>query len=279
VYKPIEWDSEATEMLERQGLEMHSVPSLGQKIRLRRSANSSRGGRSVDVTSTMHPDNAALCVKAASVLRLDIVGLDLLIADISKSWKEVECGFCEANAQPQMGGAQPWIFEKILRNFVVGQGRIPVVMVLESSDEVQLADDLARDLKQGGKVIEIVKGSGMKLINEGKAALMNPQTEFLLMQTDGLGLGQSGLPVDRVDVLLVAGSAIKLPNLTAILQLLSHQVGGGVVWEESLLTDAQGLSCHNFIQRALGEKRVQTKARNDVPQAIKEVLFSLPLGG
>lgn len=279
VYKLIEWDSEATEMLERQGLEMHSVPRLGQKIRLRRSANSSRGGRSVDVTSTMHPDNAALCVKAAGVLRLDIVGLDLLMPDISKSWKEVECGFCEANAQPQMGGAQPWLFEKILRSFVVGQGRIPVVMVLESSDEEQLTDYLASALKQDGKAVEIVKGSGMKLINEGKAALMNPQTEMLLMQTDGLDLQRYGLPVDRVDVLLVAGGAIKLRHLPRILQLLSYQVGVGVILEEGILEDANGLSCLNFMQRAMGEKRVQTKARNQIPQTIKEALFNLPLGG
>jgi cyanophycin synthetase len=279
VYKPIEWDAEATELLERQGLVMNSVPALGRRVRLRRSANSSRGGLSVDVTSTIHPDNAELCIEAATVLRLDIVGLDLLMPDIAKSWREVGAGFCEANAQPQMGGAQPWIFEKILRSFVSDHGRIPVVLVLGALHEEPLVDFLATDSKQLGKSVKIVRGSGIQLVHDGKAALINPKTEMLVLLTDGNGLAGSGLPVDRVDVLLVARSVIQLPHFLVILQMLSYLVGVGAVLDEQLLSDPNGAAFLKILKRSVSEKNVQTRDLVDMPKVIKETLMSLNRGG
>ena len=129
VLKPIELDAEALELLVREGLDVQSVLASGRELRLRRTAKVSRGGSTADVTHLIHPDNAALCVQAAALLRQDIAGLDLLITDISRSWREVGGAFCEVNAQPQTGGAHPWMFEKILRRYGTGCGRVPTVQV------------------------------------------------------------------------------------------------------------------------------------------------------
>lgn len=267
VYKPIEWDEEARELLQRHGLSIDSVPSAGQFIRLRRSANSSRGGSSVDVTSSMHPDNVALCVKAAALMRLDIAGLDLLIPDVSRSWREVGAAFCEVNAQPQMGGAHPWIFGSILKTFLKAAGRIPVVLVLGTLDEFQIPQAITRDMAETRPFIKMVSGDGPQVWEQGRAALMAPDTDALVLHTDGVGLAGCGLPVDRFDVLVLTRSVLKLKGCDALVRLVGPQIVAGVVIESEVLDHELGTQCQAALQRMLGVHRVSISSGADAVAA------------
>lgn len=230
--KPIELDAEALELLAREGLEVQSVPSAGRVVPLRRTANLSRGGSTADVTHQMHPDNAALCVQAAALLRLDIAGLDLLITDISRSWREVGGAFCEVNAQPQTGGAHPWMFEKILKRYVEGRGRVPTVLVLSSGTQSPLASAIADALGRGGLRTGQVQGSAQALLNGCRAQLIAPDLGALVVVTDGADLPRWGLPLDRFDVLVIDGWHLSETDKHRTLRLLQPHVA------QALLADA-----------------------------------------
>lgn len=231
MYKPIELDTEALDLMSREGLTPASVLPAGRVLRLRRTANLSRGGTSVDMTHLTHPDNAALCVQVAALLRLDLPGLDLLMPDITRSWREVGAAFCEVNAQPQMGGANPWIFERVLRRYVQGQGRVPAVLVLGPSGESVVGRTVAMALGSGGWSTTVVKGHGVSLIERTRAAVMQPGLGAVVVQTDGEGMAVHGLPLDRFDVLVICGCPLAEPVLASTLEWLTRHVSGVVVWD------------------------------------------------
>lgn len=91
----------ALEELTWQGLTPESVLPEGQKATLHQKINWSVGGTTADVTDDTHPDNIALFEEVARVLNAKIVGLDFIIEDMSRSWKEQKrCGILECNSMP-----------------------------------------------------------------------------------------------------------------------------------------------------------------------------------
>ncbi len=59
-------------------------------------------GWKTDVTDIIHPDTAALVIRAATILDLDVAGVDLRTPDIARSWNEVGAGLCEVNPHPSL---------------------------------------------------------------------------------------------------------------------------------------------------------------------------------
>lgn len=85
----------------RQGFTPESVPPAGAIVALHQKINWSVGGTTDDVTDEVHPDNRELFEKIARVLDAPLVGIDFIIGDISKSWKEQgRCGVIECNSRP-----------------------------------------------------------------------------------------------------------------------------------------------------------------------------------
>ncbi len=103
--RPLLFDEEAAELLAERGMDETTIPTAGARIALRGAANVASGGTPVDVFDQVHIDNRQLAERAARAFRLDVAGIDLLIPDISRSWKETGAGICEINAQPCFGRA------------------------------------------------------------------------------------------------------------------------------------------------------------------------------
>jgi len=93
-------DEIALEVLEQQGVNSDSIPAAGDRVYLRQIANFSTGGTVEDVTDRVHPDNALLAVRAARAIGLNIAGVDLLISDIERSWREMKGHIIEVNGGP-----------------------------------------------------------------------------------------------------------------------------------------------------------------------------------
>lgn len=93
-------DDTSLEVLSKQGFEPGTIPASGEKVLLRQIANFSTGGTVEDVTDRVHPDNALLAVRAARAIGLSIAGVDLLISDIERSWREVDGHVIEVNGGP-----------------------------------------------------------------------------------------------------------------------------------------------------------------------------------
>lgn len=94
-------DDPAIEELSWQGLTPESVPEKGVRVTLHQKINWSVGGTTADVTDETHPDNIELFEEVARVLMAPIVGLDFIIPDMARSWKEQErLGILECNSMP-----------------------------------------------------------------------------------------------------------------------------------------------------------------------------------
>ena len=148
----IDLDDEAIGLLSAAGVSADDVPESGRTLRLRRTANVSRGAMPADVTDNVHPDNARMAKRIAAILRLDIAGIGLLIPDISRSWMESGGVVCEVNAQPGLrcmtAGS---LCSDILQKVVPRNGRIAVAVVVGGADGDEAAAAIAALLRAGGK--------------------------------------------------------------------------------------------------------------------------------
>ncbi|MBE9006450.1 cyanophycin synthetase [Fortiea sp. LEGE XX443] len=92
---------EAMELyLEEQRLSLKSVPEKGQTVYLRKVANLSAGGMSINATHTIHDDNIILAQDIAQHFRLTCLGIDIIAEDLAESWKKSNLAILEINAAP-----------------------------------------------------------------------------------------------------------------------------------------------------------------------------------
>lgn len=100
-YSKLGLNEKAQEELSYQGLTESSVVPEGKKAYLHQKVNWSVGGTTADVTDDVHEDNKVLFEEVCSALNAPITGIDFIIEDISRSWKEQErCGILECNSMP-----------------------------------------------------------------------------------------------------------------------------------------------------------------------------------
>jgi cyanophycin synthetase len=96
----IQWDDAMERYLDEQGLSTDSVIEKGRTVYLRKVANLSAGGLSIDATRQVHPDNIILAQDIAQHFRLTCLGIDVIASTLEKSWKSGEFGIIEINAAP-----------------------------------------------------------------------------------------------------------------------------------------------------------------------------------
>jgi cyanophycin synthetase len=86
--------------IEQQGYTRQSISAPGAVVVLRKVADLSAGGVSIDVTPSVHVDNIVLAQEVARPFRLTCLGIDVMAEDLSRSWKEGGFGIIEMNAAP-----------------------------------------------------------------------------------------------------------------------------------------------------------------------------------
>jgi cyanophycin synthetase len=96
----IKIDDDLQDYLGLQKLTLTDVPADGERIYLRRVANISAGGVSINVTDNIHPLNIKLVEDIAKFFTVTCLGIDILTEDISKPWTEGNFGIIEINAGP-----------------------------------------------------------------------------------------------------------------------------------------------------------------------------------
>ena len=96
----IQSDESMARYLHEQGLSTDSVVEKGQTVYLRKVANLSAGGLSIDATRTVHPDNIILAQDIAQHFKLTCLGIDVIAQSLAKSWKSGNFGIIEINAAP-----------------------------------------------------------------------------------------------------------------------------------------------------------------------------------
>ncbi|MDZ7958424.1 MAG: acetate--CoA ligase family protein [Aulosira sp. DedQUE10] len=110
--KPARWDTptspmskiqrdEAMELyLTEQRLTLDSVIEKDRTVYLRKVANLSAGGMSINATHTVHHDNIILAQDIAQHFRLTCLGIDVITKSLTESWKSGNFAILEINAAP-----------------------------------------------------------------------------------------------------------------------------------------------------------------------------------
>lgn len=101
LFHEIAIDDEVMRELARQGLTPDSVPAKGAMQILSTHASRFYGGSTTNMTAVAHPDNMALFRKIGTTLADSLVGVDFIIQDMTRPWKEqLPCGVIECNSLP-----------------------------------------------------------------------------------------------------------------------------------------------------------------------------------
>lgn len=216
--RPLTLGDEALGLLEEHGCTIDSIIEAGRFVRLRRASNLSSGGLPVVVTDDVHPDNRALVERAVNLIGLDVAGVDMIIPDIAKSWRDIGGTIIEINAQPQLiAASQTHLYGDILRARINGSGRIPTALLLTGQDSGLTARLLERLAEPGFAGVGLaaqgeaylggssIGMSGFSPFQAGQALLMHRDVEALLVVAADDSLLKSGLPFDRFDMLAIAG--------------------------------------------------------------------------
>ena len=211
-------DEESQRLLKLAGLTLRSVPGKGEVVLLKRTANISSGGSSVDLTEETHPDNVRMAERVARVMGMGVVGVDFITPDIARSHFEIGGGICEINAAVGLGPHRAADIQRdvcspiLARAFPAGEdGRIPTAAVTGTTGKTTTARMLTailgrRDLCVGCATTDGVTLGGRPLV-EGDLAgrtgaemiFANRQAEIAVLETARGGILTRGLAFDRCD--------------------------------------------------------------------------------
>ena len=87
--------------LQKQGLSINSIAKKGQKIYLQDKYILSHGCDVINIEKkAIHPDNIEMFLNTSKILNSDIIGIDFIGPDISKSYKTQNAGIIEVNSLP-----------------------------------------------------------------------------------------------------------------------------------------------------------------------------------
>jgi cyanophycin synthetase len=220
----IRLDQETRATLSRQGKSVDYLPRPGEVVLLRENANLSSGGTAWDVTFKVHPDNAALAVRAASVVGLDVAGIDLVVPDLGKPVAPGFGALIEVNAAPGIRmhlhpsrGRGKNVAAAILDALFSGgcSGRIPIVSVTGTNGKTTTARLLAHILQQAGKTVGVTTTEGVFIggrpvclgdttgPRSARMVLDDPSVDAAVLETARGGIIRDGLGYDKSDVAVV----------------------------------------------------------------------------
>ncbi len=87
-------------LLERAGYTLETVLPADEDFRLELTANLSTGGSAADVTDTVHKANRFMAERIASIVGLDIAGIDVIATTLEQPVKKIGGAVIEVNAAP-----------------------------------------------------------------------------------------------------------------------------------------------------------------------------------
>jgi hypothetical protein len=146
-WKKIKFDDAARDVLRRQGLSVNDIPAAGQIACIRFQSNLSAGGTMENVTAATHPDIKRLAVSAATLMGVDLAGIDFVTTDYRRSYHDAGGAIIEVNTNPGfvMGEPEHFIEDKVIGAYfpAPARGRIPIVGLMHPEDRSPTAHRIA----------------------------------------------------------------------------------------------------------------------------------------
>lgn len=224
----IKIDEDLTGFLALNNKTLQDVPQPGEHVVLRRVANISAGGVSINVTEKIHPDNIRMVEDIASFLTIRNLGIDVLASDISKSWKDGDFGIIEINAGPGVfmhlapayGGSIDVPGEIILSHFGKPENsRIPIISVNRVSKHLasEINERLHRYnnkahfgclLADGVYFNNVLLTKNPDHLQNQKIILRHPKTDFALFTHENDEIYDFGLLYEGADLVILDNPAV-----------------------------------------------------------------------
>jgi len=222
--KPLWIDDLAVRELAKNGLTLDSIPQNGTWVVLRDIESFRWGGRGEDVTTLVHPENTRIAIEAASLLRLEVAGVDIISSDISNPWYTNGARINEVNAGPMLG-VFPITLKYLpayLQHFISGNGRIVIRVViggqeaLERGKAIQL-EDISRGIKcflatkdltlnERQEKVHTLRANSLRA--RLRALLLSREVQSIILVAQTNELLQHNLNVDKIDSVELAGGPI-----------------------------------------------------------------------
>ncbi|MBW8362034.1 MAG: cyanophycin synthetase [Kaistella sp.] len=223
----IHLDASTDAVLEKQGLSRTAVPTLGQRVILKQTANLSTGGTAEDVTDLVHPYNKRLAEKAAQIIGLDICGIDVISPDISVPLSKNGGAVIEVNAAPGLrmhqypsSGKSREVGEPIVDlMFNNENGRIPIVAITGTNGKTTTTRLMAHAADAAGYSVGFSSTDGIYIGGDkiyggdcsgpqsARTILQNPTVDFAVLESARGGIIRSGLGFDQCDIAIVTNVA------------------------------------------------------------------------
>ncbi|MDB5243047.1 MAG: cyanophycin synthetase, partial [Spirosoma sp.] len=96
----INLDQATLSLLGEHSLSPDSILEAGRELFLKKTANLSTGGTSVDMTDRVHPEIRLMAERIARIIGLDICGIDLIAKDVTRPVRSSGAVVIEVNAGP-----------------------------------------------------------------------------------------------------------------------------------------------------------------------------------
>ena len=113
-----------------QGWNLSTVLPVGTSCQVGSLGLVAKGGSIEGCFHQVHPDNAQLAIDCCKQLDISLGGVDLLVPDISISWKESGAHICEINFNPQLGTRSQNHLYRLILEPIAKTCRIPSVLIL-----------------------------------------------------------------------------------------------------------------------------------------------------
>jgi cyanophycin synthetase len=206
--RDIQVDDSLKMILAKQNIDLDTIPLANISVPLRYNGNISTGGTYKDVMADLHPDIRQMAIDIARYFRLNIIGLDFMTTDISKSWRD-EGKVIEINFQPGM--LDEPVYEHLHNKFSVRNfGRIPTILLvnLDEASQQKLLSIYSKKESHIGFVSDTKAsflGQDRQFENKNTfrrcwAMICDPGCKMLMAAINTEEILARGLPLDHFDI-------------------------------------------------------------------------------
>jgi cyanophycin synthetase len=214
-------DRDTLDLLEKKGYTLETVPSKGEKVFVKSTANLSTGGTSIDVTDHVHPQNVFICERISKIIGLDICGIDIMAQNLTEPLTETGGVILEVNAAPgfRMHIAPSEGLPRNVAGHVIDMlyppgksARIPIISITGTNGKTTTTRLIAHIVKNNGFRVGFTTSDGIYVQNNmmmkgdttgpvsAEFILKDPTVEFAVLETARGGILRSGLGFGQCDI-------------------------------------------------------------------------------
>ncbi|HSP40376.1 MAG TPA: cyanophycin synthetase, partial [Gillisia sp.] len=220
----ISLDDSTLDILNSQSLKPESILEKDRKLILKNTANLSTGGTSTDVTDIVHPENIFMAERIATIIGLDICGIDIMTRDIKEPIANTGGVVLEVNAGPGFrmhlnpssglprNVAAP-VIDKLFPNN--STGTIPIIAITGTNGKTTTTRLIAHIARQEGYRVGYTTTDGVYIQNRllmkgdctgpvsAQFVLKDPTVNFAVLECARGGLLRAGLGFNNCDIGIV----------------------------------------------------------------------------